>query len=712
MLTRLIFLLITLFVFNSLSFSYQTNSWKHCCKDFEKIVSIAFLDTIEIKSDSIPFSISAIDTAAILDSLRKVIAADSIIPIKSYRIKTLFSENTIEQNYLLRDNYINLYSQIGFLPNSFYKNLGSPGGIGELIINGSGFRDVSLLLDETNINDPFTNTYDLLELRSEEIESIEIISNPRAFLYGSSNENVSINLISKEMYSLLPYSRIKYIEAPYDNLLVDGMFNANFHRRLNFDFGLTKHSQPGRFKNSERDLWAGKIKLTHFFSNEINWNFDYQYSKSIVRFNEGISLSKISLRPNETIGDVLYDELRAPIVNEDAYHKWTKQNISLEARGRFFNDEKSISSLNLYFAQSQREFRDGEKELAGSKIHNDHWSKVWGAKFKQNYSISFAEFEAAALLERKILESPFIPRKKLYNEFQSYFLSEFNIVDFIKPAFFLKYYKQKRLNASHFSFGGDLTITPINNLHFYAGASSVYYNPTPDEIAYDIYNNIYELGRRTSLYSSAAYLTDIISLSVDLFYHQNEIVKKNSNAGGYSSLPYLQSQEFQNGIDKTFPQKSVRMGGSVSGFVNIWKLNLQFNISLNKITEENILSIYQPRLTSNVGLFFKDKFFNESLDLNAGIRASFFTSYNGLGFSPEKIYYVNIRTVDSLDFNYSYNKIPSNYRIDLVASGKIKESAIVYLSIENVTNRKFFLEPYYPVNDIGFRFGMAWEFLD
>jgi len=133
---------------------------------------------------------------------------------------------------------------------------------------------------------------------------------------------------------------------------------------------------------------------------------------------------------------------------------------------------------------------------------------------------------------------------------------------------------------------------------------------------------------------------------------------------------------------------------------------------LNKFTEENILSIFQPRITANVGLFLKDKFFHESLDLNAGIRASFFSSYNGLGFSPEKIYYVNIRTVDSLDFNYSNIKIPSNYRIDLVASGKIKESAIVYLSIENVTNRKFYLEPYYPINDIGFRFGLAWEFLD
>ncbi|MBU2444222.1 MAG: putative porin, partial [Bacteroidetes bacterium] len=469
----------------------------------------------------------------------------------------------------------------------------------------------------------------------------------------------------------------------------------------------TKHSQPGRFKNSERDLWAGKIKLTHFISNAFNWKFAYRYSKSLVRFNEGISLSKITLRPNETLNDVLYDELRTPVVNEDAYHKWTKHNIDLEARGNFFNDEKSISSLKLYFSQAQREYRDGERELAGSKIHNDHWSKVWGTKFKQNYSVNFIELEAAMLLERKILESPFIPGKKLFTEFQSYFLSEFNLSNVVKPGFYLKYYNQERINASHFSFGGDISFTSIDNLHFYTGLSQVYYIPAQDEIAYDIYKNIFEIGKRSSLYSRVSYTNNFGSLSADYYLHHDEIAKTNSNA-----LYYSHSQELLNGINKSYPQKSIQMGGSVSGLLKYWKLNLQFNLSMNKITEENILTIYQPRITSNVGLFFKDKFFNESLDLNAGIRVSFFTSYNGLGFSPEKIYYVNVRTIDSLDFNYSQLKIPSNYQLDLVASGRIKESAIVYLSIENITNRKFYLEPYYPINDIGFRFGLAWEFLD
>lgn len=711
MLTRFTFFLTTYLISGTSLFSIQSdfyNDLSYLSKGFEKYYFYAAEDdSISIKIDSITSPITLIDTAAILDSLRKALAGDSVVPIKSYRIANKFSETTLSPNQLTMENYIDLYSQLSYLPNNFYRNLGSPGGIGELLIQGNGFRNVSLLLNERNANDAFTNTFDLNELRLEEIESIELIPTTRAFLYGSLNESVLINLKSKELYSQLPYSRIKYIEAPYENLLVDGMFNANFHRRLNFDFGLTKHSQPGRFKNSERDLWAGKIKLTHFISNEINWNFAYRYSKSLIRFNEGVSLSKMILRPNETINDVLYDELRAPVVNEDAYHKWTKHNIDLEARGNFFNDEKSISSLKLYFSQAQREYRDGEQNSAGLKIHNDHWSKVWGAKFKQNYSINFIEFEAAMLLERKILEAPFIPGKKLFTEFQSYFLSEFNLSNVVKPGFYLKYYNQKRINASHFSFGGDISFTPIDNLHFYTGSSQVYYIPAQDEIAYDIYKNIFEIGKRSSLYSRVSYINNFGSLSADYYLHQEEIVKTNSN-----TIYYPQSRELSNGIDKSYPQKSIRMGGSVSGLLKYWKLNLQFNFSMNKITEENILTIYQPRINSNAGLFFRDNFFNGSLDLNAGIRVSFFTSYNGLGFSQEKIYYVNVRTIDSLDFNYSQIKIPSNYQLDLVASGRIKESAIVYLSIENITNRNFYLEPYYPINDIGFRFGLAWEFLD
>lgn len=711
MLTRFTFFLTAYLIFSTSSFSIQRTPYTNFSCPLNSLEKYCFYaaedDSISIKTDSITSPITLIDTAAILDSLRKALAGDSVVPIKSYRIANKFSETTLSPNQLTMENYFNLYSQLSYLPNNFYRNLGSPGGIGELLIQGNGFRNVSLLLDERNANDVFTNTFYLNELRLEEIESIELIPATRAFLYGSLNESAVIKLKSKEFYSQLPYSRIKYIEAPYENLFVDGMFNANFHRRLNFDFGLTKHSQPGRFKNSERDLWAGKIKLTHFLSNEINWNFAYRYSKSLIRFNEGVSLSKMILRPNETINDVLYDELRAPVINEDAYHKWTKHNLDLEARGNFFKDEKSLSSLKLYFSQAQREYRDGERELAGSKIHNDHWSKVWGAKFKQNYSTNFIDFEAAMLLERKILESPFIPGKKLFNEFQSYLLSEINVSNSIKPAFYLKYYKQKRADASHFSFGGDISFSPFDNLHFYTGASQVYYGPAQDEIAYDVYKNIFELGRRTSLYSRVTYTNDFGSLSVDYYLHHNEIAKTSSNAFYYS-----QSQELLNGIDKSYPQKSIRMGGGVSGLLKYWKLNLQFNLSMNKITEENILTIFQPRITSNAGLFFRDKFFNGSLDLNAGIRVSFFTSYNGLGFSPEKIYYVNVRTIDSLDFNYSQVKIPSNYQLDLVASGRIKESAIVYLSIENITNGKFYLEPYYPINDIGFRFGLAWEFLD
>ncbi|MBU2447153.1 MAG: Plug domain-containing protein, partial [Bacteroidetes bacterium] len=572
MLTRFTFFLTTYLIFSTSLFSIQRVSYNNffsCSNGFEKYYfHAAEDDSIIIKTDSVTSPIALIDTAAILDSLRKALAGDSVVPIKSYRIANKFSETNLSQNQLTMENYFDLYSQLSYLPNNFYRNLGSPGGIGELLIQGNGFRNVSLLLDERNINDAFTNTFDLKELRLEEIESIELIPTTRAFLYGNLNESAAINLKSKELYSQLPYSRIKYIEAPYENLLVDGMFNANFHRRLNFDFGLTKHSQPGRFKNSERDLWAGKIKLTHFISNEFNWNFAYRYSKSLIRFNEGVSLSKMILRPNETINDVIYDELLAPVVNEDAYHKWTKHNLDFEARGNFLNDHKSISSLKLYFSQSQREYRDGERELLGLKIHNDYWSKVWGAKFKQNFSINFVELEAAMLLERKILESPFIPGKKLYNEFQSYILSEINLSSSVKPSFYLKYYNQKRANASHFSFGGDISFTPIDNLHFYTGLSQVYYIPAQDEIAYDIYKNIFELGKRTSLYSRLTYANSFASLSMDYYLHHDEIAKTNSNA-----IYYSQSQELLNGIDKSYPQKSIRMGGSVSGLLKYWKLN-------------------------------------------------------------------------------------------------------------------------------------------
>ncbi len=104
--------------------------------------------------------------------------------------------------------------------------------------------------------------------------------------------------------------------------------------------------------------------------------------------------------------------------------------------------------------------------------------------------------------------------------------------------------------------------------------------------------------------------------------------------------------------------------------------------------------------------------FKNSLDLIAGVRLKLFSSFAGRSFSPSKLSFVDVRTYNDSLLNFSLITIPANFTIDLVASGKIKEAAIVYLSIENLLDRKFYLSPYYPTNDIQFRFGIAWEFYD
>ncbi|MCX8010158.1 MAG: putative porin [Ignavibacteria bacterium] len=644
-----------------------------------------------------------IDTLAILDSLRKALLGDSVITIKSLRIKNPFTEHTLKPINLLTDNFYDVYNQINFLPNSFVRDLGSPSHLSEVILQGNGWRKSSYFIDGLNLNDPFTNTYDLQELRCEELQSIDLITNTRAFLYGRTNEKVSVIFNSKEFYSVQPYSRIKYIESQYNNLYLDGIFNVNVHRRINLDLGVKKHSAPGRFRNSEFDIWAGKIKLTHFLSNAINWNLAYRYIKSLYRFNEGVDVANIVLRPNENLEDVLYDEQKAPVQNSDANQTSSKHTLNLQFRGKFFDDSLSLSKADFYFIQHLREFRQGEVDTRLTKIENNHWTKLFGAKLQQNFNLGNNKFEFTANLERKIIESPFVHDKLIRNNFQSYLLWEYQISDLIVPAVYIKYLNYGK--RSSINFGGDITFYPSQNFSGYFGASYYTFYPSVDQSYYNR-DSIIE-GRTLNLYSKLTYQNDFLKLSIDYFFYQNKATEYLKR-----SILFPYSLEEINGINLIPELKSLQHGGSLSGEIKFWKTITNLSVSIIRTSEDDYATLYQPRYKINLGIYFKDRLFNNSLDLTAGLRFNYFTSYYGLGFAGEKIYYVNSKIIEGVEKNYSQIKIPSNYRLDVFASGIIKESATVYIAIENITNNKFYLEPYYPINDIGLRFGIAWEFLD
>jgi hypothetical protein len=53
--------------------------------------------------------------------------------------------------------------------------------------------------------------------------------------------------------------------------------------------------------------------------------------------------------------------------------------------------------------------------------------------------------------------------------------------------------------------------------------------------------------------------------------------------------------------------------------------------------------------------------------------------------------------------------IESWLTIDFTLSGEIQKAAIVYFTWENLFDWKYYITPYYPMQQRNMRFGIAWE---
>ncbi len=643
------------------------------------------------------------DQDEIIDSLNQS-KVDSIIPIESISL-IKYNSKCINKFYLDRSNFFSPVQMINYETNSFLIDMGLPSNFYELSLLQSGNRSNSYFINDYQLNEPLTNLIDLRDLRFDEFNSIEIIFPTRSFLLSRNNDENAIVFNEWSRYSSIPLSKIKYIEAPYDNLFFDGLFNVNLTRKFNFEFGVTKHNALGRFLNSEKDLWAGKLKLTHYFSNQINLNFVYRYSKSLVRFNEGINIFNPFLAQGESIDNVIYDNQRALVINDDAYYKWTNHSVNFNSLMKL--GDISLSNFNVYFLQSLREFRDNEHKSDSIRVFDNHWSKVLGFSLKENVALFFNKIELKANYERIIIESPSYFRKVVDDLFSVYGFYLIDFSNFIKPSFYIKLNKIKGTNKNLTSYGSDINFNLNQKVNLVFGASKFQKIFSYDERFYysfsleDFVSRIFlSFGRIKFSYSN-------FNLSSEVYY------RKEDNPVTHNKF---YSIEQSNSIFY-YPYKNFEAYGFKSDLsLNIWKLNTRFCFSYsdNQIELSGFKyhkSIY-PRYQGNFELFYRDQLFKSSLDLLAGFRIKFFSSFSGRNFSPSKLTFVDVRTYKDSLVNFGTIVIPSNFTIDLIASGQVKESAIVYLSIENLLNRKFYLIPYYPTNDIQFRFGINWEFYD
>ncbi len=276
-----------------------------------------------------------------------------------------------------------LNEKAGYFINTF-------GGSSRSAVNYFGENRVGLYRDGIPLNDVYIDGFDLENISVNEIEKIEEISPSVSFLYGPYSSNGAVNIVTKDKFVPNMFTQLRYTQDRDGALYADLNFNFPVSRKFGIQLGLGNHGTEGHYNNSDFALWRGRIRLSYYPSDRINFKFNFYQNKLQRGLNNGLI--------NST-KDTLIDPKLADVHNNDAYEKWTNNYTDLQTTLRLFNDRNSLTKIQLFTHNLLRSYRDEENRTNpnGNFISDDYHFILYGLNVNQNLYVKFAKDVAGDL---------------------------------------------------------------------------------------------------------------------------------------------------------------------------------------------------------------------------------------------------------------------------------------------------------------------------
>jgi outer membrane cobalamin receptor len=163
---------------------------------------------------------------------------------------------------------------------NFLNDYGSIGQPNETYLYGVGSNGIGYFEDGIMQNSRLQNFFDLNSIQTESIDSVEVSPLPRGFLYGSFNNMVSVNFITRDFVPPQPYTRIKYYQGPNGEAMIDGLFNQKIYNKFDVSFDFTNRKFDYLYVNSAYSNWQTKLKIKYYLNNKINIQGTYGFENS------------------------------------------------------------------------------------------------------------------------------------------------------------------------------------------------------------------------------------------------------------------------------------------------------------------------------------------------------------------------------------------------------------------------------------------------
>ena len=576
------------------------------------------------------------------------------------------------------------------LPGAILLNQGSEGQYNQFTMQGQDWRSVAVTMNGRTLNDPASGTYNLFYISPEYADRIEVVTGPRAFLYGLSGTGATVNLVTKNYSSNKPFTKIDYEEGSYGYSLADGTYSQNVSRRLNVSLGFQSQNTDGRYPNSFHQAWIVRGKIRYNLSPTLAVLLSEYYTNTRTDLNGGVDLAR-------TGPGLAFVPLQATLKNTDSYEKVNRHDLDLSLVGTPFGDSASVSMLTLYYSNSLREYRDEENRQNpnGIFVSSDHTSSWSGVRLTQDIETRYFRLSLGCSSElRQIEGSPNLGRRR-------------DVTNGI-------------WGKNDFLFGELLTVSGFGRLDHYLGSG---YPGGGADARLNLFRDVtlfggFSFSRRVPNYLELYWADSTFTRSGELKAEGHRVfeagLELRPGSGNRIRLAFF-NRAVDNPIlmlpgptSSVFPGANIVNGNRVTTYgieagltYRVWYLLFEGSATyLIQHEGESMLSRY-AKLSARGGAYFRANLLADKLELKAGFRGRYSSSYSGEVYNPEAITYVT--NAGSL--------VGMSSSVDFLLVAHIGD-AYVHFAWENFASVPYFGTPYYPAQDRGIRFGILWEFLN
>ena len=567
-----------------------------------------------------------------------------------------------------------------YLP-GFYLRFMDVGQVNQLNFNQMDNFFIAVLRHGRPVNDLLDGSIDFNIFSRNEIAEIELTNG-----FGNTIDNypTAVNIIQRQLFPNTPYTEISYFQDRYENLYFDGNFHQNLLRTMNFNFGITKHSYDGHYKNSDFDKWLGRFNLNFAPSRKLNFFTYVNYADIKKGLNEGVNPDTVDITNKEEI----FNSTQALVVFDRAHEK--KERFDIDAGAVFRPGKNLFTKLQFYQSNSFREYyqiSNLSDPLSPLRRTSYHWIN-YGLKLIQLFNFNI--FKEVGVETRSELDY-----SNLHIQIDE---------ESVSPSIIMKNEKV--------SYLGDVSLNYRNfTAGFYLkGYTSTYYGQKlfvsyiikpGSKFSYKLKFNKDTDIKLTALFNTS-YYSGSVKLSSEKFVIGVTYYNTSYSGFGREVLTIIPEPEYSGGINTDLKLK-------VFKFVLSMNHNYIFRNDINKVYPEN---------SGRADVSFDDVAFGNKLEYKIGLTSRYWTKHKAVYYyGSDNFFHDYYESYNPVSYGLKTGEIPGNFTLDFFINGRIGR-AVFGLTLENILDRVIYNTGVYPFMDRGgllnviSRFNITWNFFN